>query len=122
VGAGSSQEAEFTLLANIPAGTWTLVADCFVLQSVDMRFEIFQRKAAGGDVPIVMWDHHFEPAATLSLQTYEVTGDGPQVDASTGDQLILRYTGTNSTQATAWFPNGEGAVLGGRIPYIDLPQ
>ena len=122
MGAGSSQEAEYTLVADIPAGTWTLVADCFVIESVDMRFEIFQRKAAGGDVPIVTWDHHFEPAATLTVQAYQVSGDGPQVDVSTGDQLIFRYTGMNSAQPTAWYPNGEGMTLGGRIPYIDLPQ
>lgn len=123
MGAGSSQEAEFTLLAGIPAGTWTLVADCIVVQAVDMRFEIFQRKAAGGDVPIVQWEQHFDPGAQLSqAQAYQVTGAGPRVDVSSGDQLIFRYTALSSAGPIAWYPDGEGAALGGRIPYIDLPQ
>lgn len=123
MGAGSSQEAEYTLAADIPAGTWRLVADCFVLGSVDMHFEIFQRKAAGGEVPIVSWDHHFVPSGTPNVaQTYEVTGDGSRVTVATGDQLIFRYTGTNSSLPTSWYPNGEGMAFGGRIPYIDLPH
>ncbi len=123
MGAGSSQEAEYTLVADIPAGTWRLVADCFVLESVDMQFEIFQRKAAGGDVPIVRWDHHFDPSGSPTVvQVYEVIAAGPRVVVATGDQLIFRYTGTNSTQPTSWFPDGEGANYGGRIPYVDLPH
>ena len=123
MGAGSSQEAEYTLAAAIPAGTWRLVADCFVLEAVDMRFEILERKAAGGDVPIVSWDHHFVPSGTPGVaQAYEVTGDGPLVTVAAGDQLIFRYTATNSTQPTSWIPNGEGMAFGGRIPYIDLPH
>jgi len=123
VGAGGSQDAEFTLLADLPAGTWHLVADGIVLQSVDVRFELIRRPAGGGaDVPIASWDHHFDPLPSgFDAQPFEVSAEGEAQVGATGDQLILRFTGTNSTQTMAYIPNGDGELAHGRIPYIDLP-
>jgi len=122
VGAGGSQEAEFTLLGDVPAGEWRLVADGIIVQPVDVRFELIWRKAAGGDTTIAMWDRHFDPLPMgFDAQAYEVTAQGPALTNATGDQLIFRYTGTNSALPMAYIPNGDGAEANGRIPYIDLP-
>ncbi|MBE7448434.1 MAG: hypothetical protein HS111_05980 [Kofleriaceae bacterium] len=90
---------------------------------VDVRFEILWRRAgAGEDVTIAMWDHHFEPLPQgFDAQAYEVTAQGQAIDQEPGDQLVFRYTGTNSTQPMAYVPNGDGALANGRIPYIVLP-
>jgi len=122
VGAGGSQEAEFTLQGDVPAGEWHLVGDGIIVQSVDVRFEIVWRKAAG-DVTVASWDHHFDPLPNSSFdaQPFEVTAQGAALTGATGDQLILRYTGTNSSQPMAYIPNGDGELAHGRIPFIDLP-
>jgi len=125
VGAGRSQEAEYTLLDDVPAGRWRLVADGIIVFPVDVTFEIIHRQAAGGDVPIAMWQHHFDPLPMgFEAQAYEVTADGPAIDQQPGDELIFRYTGTNTepTQTMAYIPNGDGAEAGGRIPFIVLPR
>ena len=125
MGAGSSQEAEWTLVDDIAAGEWLLVADCFVIQPIDVRFEVIWRKAAGGDVPIVMWEQHFDPnpdGRPQVPQAHELRGDGARVGPNaTGDQLIFRYTGLTGTIPMAWIPNGDGPQAMARIPYLALP-
>jgi hypothetical protein len=111
----------------VPAGTWTLVGDGVITSSVDVDFEILWRRDGVDDVEIVSWSHHFDPKPPnpepdFSATAYEVTGEGPAIDFEPGDQLVLRYTGTGTTVAMAYVPNGEGADTGGRHPYIDLPQ
>jgi hypothetical protein len=125
VGAGRSQEAEFTLLDDVPAGEWRLIADGIIVFPVDVTFEIIHRQAAGGDVPIVMWQRHFDPLPMgFEAQAYEVTADGPAIDQQPGDELIFRYTGTNTepTHTMAYIPNGDGEEANGRIPFIVLPR
>lgn len=125
MGAGRSQEAEFTLLGDVPAGEWRLVADGIIVFPVDVTFEIIWRQAAGTDVPIAMWQHHFDPLPVgFEAQPYEVTADGPMITQEPGDQLIFRYTGNNTeaTQTMAYIPNGDGAIASGRIPFITLPR
>jgi hypothetical protein len=39
-----------------------------------------------------------------------------------GDQLVFRYTGTNSASTMAYIPNGDGPSANGRFPYILLPD
>lgn len=125
MGAGRSQEAEFTLLDDLPAGEWRLIADGIIVFPVDVTFEIIHRPAAGGDVLIAMWQRRFEPLPMgFEAQAYEVTADGPAIDQQPGDQLIFRYTGNNTepTQTMAYIPNGDGAEANGRIPFIVLPR
>jgi hypothetical protein len=124
VGAGRSQEAEFLLLDDIPAGRWRLVADGIIVYPVDVRFELIYRRPTG-DTAIGTWDQHFEPLPQgFDAQAYEVTVDAPAFTFAAGDQLIFRYTGTNTqpTQTMAYIPNGDGSLANGRIPFIDLPR
>ncbi|MCB9562289.1 MAG: hypothetical protein H6709_08440 [Kofleriaceae bacterium] len=124
MGAGRSQSAAYELVADVPAGTWTLVADGIITDSVDVTFEILWRKASGTDVPIVTWQQHFDPlgGGNYDATPYEVTGDGPAITYAAGDQLVFRYTGDGTTTQMAYIPDGDGALANGRIPYIDLPQ
>ncbi len=123
MGAGGSQEAEDSLRGDLPAGEWHLAGDGIILQPVDVRFEIFVRRADTMEVPLVAWDKHFDPlgGGNFMAQRYDATATGPAVTFEPGDQLILRYTGTNSPSTMAYQPNGDGAAAGGRIPFIDLP-
>lgn len=123
MGAGRSQEAEFLLLGDLPAGEWRLVADGIIVFSVDVRFELIYR-SAGTDTAIGTWDQHFDPLPEgFDAQAYEVTVDAPAFTFVDGDQLIFRYTGSNTepSQEMAYIPNGDGALANGRIPFIDLP-
>ena len=54
MGAGSSQEAEYTLRDDLPAGAWHLVGDGIITQAVDVRFELFVRRADTTEVPLVV--------------------------------------------------------------------
>ncbi len=123
MGAGGSQEAEFRLRGDLPAGEWHLAGDGIILGPVDVRFELFVRRADMTELPLVAWDKHFEPlgGGNFMAQRYDATARGPAVTWIDGDQLILRYTGTNSPFGMAYQPNGDGAGAGGRIPFIDLP-
>lgn len=106
----------------IAAGTWRLVGDGIIIEPVDVRFEILWRESAGDHV-LATFDHHFEPPASgFDAVAYEATDEAPAADASAGDQLILRITGTSSTSPSAYIPNGDGASHNGRIPFIELPQ
>ena len=124
MGAGRSLEAEFLLLGDIPAGTWRLVADGIIVYPVDVRFELIYRRASG-DTAIATWDQHFEPLPmSFDAQAYEVTVDAPAFSWTMGDQVVFRYTGTNTSpnQPMAYIPNGDGFRANGRIPFIELPE
>ncbi len=123
MGAGGSQEAEYSLRGDLPAGEWHLAADGIVTQPVDVRFEVFVRRADTTEVALVEWAQHFDPlgGGNFRAQPYDATASGPAVTFTPGDQLILRYTGTNSAFAMAYQPNGDGERAGGRIPFLDLP-
>lgn len=122
MGAGSSQEATFDLVADVPAGCWHLAADAIILAPVDVTVELLWRRPGRDDVVLLRDQHHFEPPASGSTaQTYDVTQDAAAITWQEGDQLVFRYTGTGSTLSSAYVPNGEGDTAGGRIPFIDLP-
>lgn len=123
MGTGSPQEAEFTLVADVPAGDWRFVGDGIITRPVDVTFELIWRKASGGDVAIATFMQHFEPlAAGFTAQPYEATMAGAALTDAAGDQLILRYSGANTDTPMAYIPNGDGFRANGRIPYVDLPE
>ncbi len=123
MGTGSPQEAEFTLLADVPAGEWLLVADGIITRPVDVTFELIWRRRDAGDQPIATFQHHFDPLPSgFSAQPFEARMTAAALTDAAGDQLIFRYSGANTDTPMAYIPNGDGFRAMGRIPYVDLPQ
>ncbi len=122
MGAGSSQEAAFTLLDDLPSGTWKLVGDGVILQAVDVTFEVFVERG-DRELPVVSWQQHFEPLADgFDAVPYEATAQGPAVSMQKGDRLVFRYSGQSATSRNAYVPNGDGFRQNGRIPNLTLPR
>ena len=126
MGAGSSQEAEWTLVADVPAGEYRLIADGIITSSVDATFELIWRAPGMADVVLATWVQHFDPlgGGNFDATPYEVTATAPAIDFvdGRGDQLIWRYTGENSLSPMAYVPNGDGPEHAGRYPQIHLPR
>ncbi|MGE0546348.1 MAG: hypothetical protein AB7O24_29765 [Kofleriaceae bacterium] len=120
---GSQEEAEFTLRADIPAGTYHVIFDAIIIQDVDVTFTMLARTSEG-DTTLAEWTHHFVPVpGDFSAQVYEldvVATSG--IEAGDGNQFVLRYAGNNASIGMAFIPNGEGANADGRIPNITLPK
>lgn len=123
MGAGSSLEAAFSLRGPIAAGTWRLVGDGIILEPVDVTFEIIWRHGGADDV-LATFEHHFDPLPNSAYvaQAFEDTAEVDAVDASSGDLLVLRYSGQSASLQMAYIPDGEGDHAGGRIPFIELPR
>jgi hypothetical protein len=123
VGVGDSQlEAAFALRGPIPAGSWNLVGDGLVLEPVDVHFEVIWR-AGQTDQTLVSFDHHFDPQPSgFNAVAFDGTATGLAASAHAGDELVLRFTASNTTAQTAYLPNGDGASANGRIPSIQLPH
>lgn len=111
-------------MADVPAGTWRLVADGIIIMPVDVTFEILWRRDGRDDVQLAMWEHHFDPLGdgNFDAQPFDETASADAITYEPGDQLIFRYTGTGTDHEMAYIPNGDGAEQNGRIPFIDLPQ
>ena len=124
MGAGSSLEAAYTLTAGIPAGTWHLVGDGIIEESVDVTFEAILRRDGAADVPLATWTHHFDPlpGGTYAAQAYEEDAEGARVDFQAKDQLVFRYSGKSASLPDAYIPNGDGKKTGGRIPNLPVPK
>jgi len=122
VGLGESQEAEFSLVAGLPAGTYALVCDGIILRGVDVTFELLRRRG-DEDTTIGASTVRFEPrgGGNFDAVPCDLTFDAPELDFMPGDEFIFRYSATNTT-AIAYVPNGDGALFNGRIPNITLPQ
>ena len=123
MGAGSSLDATYALQANLPAGTWTIVGDGIITASVDVTYELLLRHA-GVDTTIASWQHHFDPLGNgdFSAQPFDGTATGTAQTVVSGDLLVWRFIGANSTAAMAFVPNGDGTLSHGRLPSIVLPQ
>jgi hypothetical protein len=125
VGSGRPpQEAEFTLVASVPAGTYHVECDAVITASVDVTFSLIWRHADhAADTVLATWQQHFDPRASgFDAQPYEIDEPGVAIDAQPGDQFVFRYEGTNTQSQEAFIPNGDGASSNGRIPAITLPQ
>jgi hypothetical protein len=122
VGPGGSQEATYSLQAGIPAGTYHFVLDCVVTAQVDVTFDLVHRRG-GDDTTLSTWTAHYNPlgAGRYDAQPFEYDQDAPAVDFKSGDLIVFRYTGSNTTSNEAYIPNGDGALTSGRIPNITLP-
>jgi len=107
----------------VPAGTWHLIGDGIITESVDVHFEMLWRRTGVADVTVATWDHHFDPlgGGNFDAQAYEADATGTAIDFQAGDKLVFRYTGASLSNVNAYVPNGDGAVANGRIPSITLP-
>lgn len=123
MGTGGSQEASFSLVAGIPAGTYHFVLDAVVISSVDVQFDLLHRRG-GTDTTLATWMEHYEAigGGNFDAQPFEYDEAAPAVDFKSGDQLVFRYTGTNAMTSQSYIPNGDGSLSKGRIPNITLPK
>jgi hypothetical protein len=123
VGLGESLDARFDLRASVPAGNYRVVCDAIVLASVDATITLIWRRGAT-DTKLAEWTQHFEPigGGQYRAQPCEHEMQAQAIDFVDGDQLVFRYAGASEVNEMAWVPNGDGALLGGRIPHITLPQ
>jgi hypothetical protein len=122
MGVGDSQiEAAFTLRGPLAAGSWHLVGDGAVLASVDIQYDVIWRRG-GSDTTLATFTHHFDPHPSgFDAVPFEGTTNGPAAAAQAGDKLVLRFTASETTEAVAFIPNGDGANANGRIPFVDPP-
>jgi hypothetical protein len=123
VGLGESLDARFELRESVPAGTYHVVCDAIILAPVDATFTLIWRRGAT-DTKLAEWSQHFDPLPDdqYLAQPCEVDLEGPAIDFQAGDQFVFRYAGQSASNSMAWVPNGDGAILGGRIPRITLPE
>jgi len=110
-------------VAPIGAGTWHLVGDGEdITKAVDVRFDIVWRATRGSDTVLATASHHFDPPAAgpgqFDAVEYETDVAGIAAPAVPGDQLVLRFT---VTAGSGYIPNGDGALVNGRIPNLTLP-
>jgi hypothetical protein len=121
VGIGDPLEAEFELLAPIPAGSWTFVGDGIIIEPVDVLFEIIWRSDAGDDV---IWSlpTHFDPQGNGNFDAvpFEQTAELAAVPAAGQDQLVLRYSAMNATIGSGFAWRRGGCDL--RIRFISCCQ
>ena len=124
MGPGGSQDAEFTLLASVPAGTYHVECDAVITASVDTTFSLIWRHADhSADTVLATWMKHWDPTpGSFDAQPYELDESAPAIDAQPGDQFVFRYAAANTVSNEAFIPNGDGAHSNGRIPAITLPQ
>lgn len=124
MGSGGSLEAEYTLKADVPAGTYKVICDAIIIRTVDVQFDLIWRRGAT-DTTLATWMQRFEPLAdgSFKAQPYEYDAVTPTaIELESGDQLVFRYSGLGSTAMMAFIPNGDGPITGGRIPNITLPR
>lgn len=122
MGPGGSQEAAYTLKAIEPAGTYHFVLDAVIVKSVDVQFDLLWRRGTT-DTMLASWTAHYDPltSGNFDAQPFEYDQNCDAIPTQKGDQLVFRYTGSNTTSQEAYIPNGDGSHANGRIPYIVLP-
>jgi hypothetical protein len=122
VGTGGSHNAEYTLKAGVPAGTYALVCDGIIIAPVDVQFDLLHLR---GETETVLATamRHFDPLpdGNFDAQPCDIAMPAPAIEFEAGDHFVFRYTGTNSTNPNGYVPNGEGNRANGRIPNITLP-
>ncbi len=123
MGPGGSRDAPFSLEAGVAAGTYHVICDAIIIRAVDVTFDLIWRRGAT-DMPLATWTRHWDPlpGGVFTAQAYEVDQVAPAIEFQSGDQLVFRYTGANTSSTQAFIPNGDGATANGRIPNITLPQ
>jgi hypothetical protein len=125
LGIGRSFEAAFTLLGPIPAGTWHLVGDGYLLRKrTDVRFDIIWRDAAKKDTVLATAMNTFVEPLTNHDNAVAYDADIPGIAASAkaGDKLVLKFTVVSGDVGGNYTPDGDGPIPLGRYPNLTLPQ
>src|SRR5262249_30687213 len=97
---------------------WHLVGDGENIGlSVDVTFDVVWHGAAG-DTVLASVTHTFSPGRGVAFET-----DIPGIAAAAvdGDQLILRFRTVGGATGATYTPNGDGALVGARVPNLRLP-
>lgn len=123
MGPGRSLDAEFALIAGIPAGTYHVIYDGIILFPVDVTFSLIHRRD-GADTTLATWDQHFEPLpnGVYHAQSFEIDQVAPAVEFRAGDLFVYRYAGANSQTGMSYIPVGSPDSEGGRHTQIELPR
>ena len=105
------------------AGTYHVNCDAIIIRAVDVTFDLIWRRG-DTDTVLATWMQHWEPLAggSFKAQPYEIDVEGQAIDFEPGDELVFRYSGSNTTTSMAFIPNGDGVLAEGRIPNITLPR
>ncbi len=122
MGPGRSLDAEFELVAGVPAGNYHVIYDSIILFPVDVTFSIIHRR---GDVDTVLatWEEHFEPLPEgFKAQPRERDEAAPTVSFQAGDKIVYRYAGANAAGSMSYIPVGSPESEGGRHTNITLPR
>ena len=127
MGAGSSQEAPYSLKAgaSLPAGNYHFELDAVITLPVDTTFDWIWRHGDGSpDTILAEWTEHYEPrgGGNFDAQPFDYDQNCVAVTAQTGDQLVFKYTGSAGSMMDSYIPNGDGAFSHGRIPHVILPK
>ncbi len=123
MGPGRSLDAEFALVAGLPAGSYHVIYDSIILFAVDVTFSIIHRRG-DADTVLATWDEHFEPlpGGTFEAQLRERDEVAPAVPFQDGDKLVYRYAGANAQGSMSYIPVGNPESEGGRHTNITLPH
>jgi hypothetical protein len=106
----------------VPAGTWHVIADGVIADSIDVTFELVWRSAKNGDTTIASWVQHFDrPGGANFWVPFEADETATAIDYEPGDQLVYRFTGTNVGDGSAYAPNGDDDGTG-RDTQLTLPK
>ena len=112
------------MLGPIPAGTWHVVGDGYLIQKqVDVRFDIIWRNAAKNDTVLATLSHTFVeqpgPNRNDAIQ-FEGDATGIAANAQPGDRLVLKFSVSGQAGGN-YTPNGDGPAAKGRYPNLTLP-
>ena len=123
MGPGRSLDAEFELVAGIPAGNYRVIYDSIILFPVDVTFSIIHRRG-DSDTVLVTWEEHFDPLpdGTFEAQPRERDEPARAVQFQSGDKLVYRYAGANAQGSMSYIPVGNPESEGGRHTNITLPH
>ena len=109
----------------MPAGTYHLVLDAFIIRPVDTTFDLIWRRGTT-DTTLFTFTEHYEPlgGASFDAQMFEYDQTGAAIDFQDGDQLVFRYSANAASDPAVYEPNGEGSRggSGARHPNITLPR
>ena len=93
---------------------------------VTVRFDIIWRTSGGHDVVLATTTHAFEPhprgPTFFDAILFETDLPGIAAPANPGDSLVLVFTTISGDSDAYYIPNGDGALVNGRIVNIKLPK